>query len=118
MVGIGADQQPGQESAHRCRLLRFEHRSIALRRELHGIKANECGYDNGHRCACGHADRMPAHELGRAIDERIGARADRLVRQVALQIAGERGDRRITFCGRLLERFEDDRVEIASQGLL
>ena len=84
------------------------------RRVVRGQSANEEDHPRHGR----HAERMTPDEAGRTVADRIRPRADRFVTQVAPEIVGEGGHRRVTLGGVLLERLGDDRVEVAAQGSL
>ena len=95
-----------------------EKRTIALTRRLDRLPDRDTrrptiGQEHDRR----RADRqlVADHELPRAVPERIGARADGPVVQVAPQVVGEGLDRRIALGGPLLERLEHDVVEVAAQ---
>ena len=61
------------------------------------------------------APRIAAHELPQPVGERVGAGEDRLLAEVAAQVFGERGDRRVALLGALLEGLGDDGVEVAPE---
>ena len=56
---------------------------------------------------------MPAHELARPIGHRVGAGDDRLVGEEAVEVLGELLGRDVAARGVLLQRLEDDRLEVA-----
>ena len=96
--GSAPGQQAGQQLADARGLLRLGARAIALGREPHRVERDDADDHDGSR---GRGRRQRAtvapDELGGAVAERVGARADRLVVEVAPQVVGELGDRRVAF---------------------
>ena len=80
----------------------------------HGNRATrEHRHENGGRRADG--ESVARDELPQPIGARIGPRADRAAVDPALDVLGERVHRRVSLVLRLLERLQDDRVEIAAK---
>ncbi len=67
------------------------------------------------RAASRHASAVPADELGRAVPDRVGPRADGLVVEVAPDVGGEGVDGDVALDRVLLQGLCGDRVEIAAK---
>ena len=83
---------------------RLPRRHAAERRDAH---------DDRRRRA--HRDPVAPDELGHAIGRAVGPRQHRPAVEIALEVVGECVDRRVALVGSLLQRLQDDGVEIAPQ---
>ena len=98
-------------------------RGFALRCD--GVVARDVRLPERHRGSCGErkrsnrrpADRplVPGYELAEVIGPAVGTRQHRLATQMALQIMAERVGSAVALRGFLLQRLEQNRVEIARE---
>ena len=97
------------------RLVASQPGAIALGLQPRRVEADD-GDEHGQRRHAG-GERPPsgARELGGAIAERVGPRADRLVLEEAPQIVGELRHRRVALGRVALQRLGDDGLEVAAQ---
>lgn len=90
-----------------------------------GVSSFAVGYVKPRRQAANHKTdggdgqrqhgAVSAHELGSSVADCVWPRADRHVPLKSLEVVGECGDRYLPFCGVLLERLADNRIEVAVQ---
>ena len=88
---------------------------VALVREPHSVERHETADRDRHSERRGSAPRMTPQELLRAIGHRVGARGDRQMRQVMLDVVGQLARRRVAPLRLLAHRHHDDGVEIAGE---
>jgi hypothetical protein len=63
---------------------------------------------------CCDGESVPANELPQSIRTRLGTGTDRLIVEIALEIAGEGVGSRVAIGGQLLQRLGEDVVEVAT----
>ncbi len=95
--------------------LRRRFRSLASRFDRLPRRAGDARDEHErNRRDCCDCESMPANELPHSIRARLGTRADRLIVEIALEIAGESVGSRVAIGGQLLQRLGDDVVEVAT----